>query len=277
MFFLILSIIGGSLISVFLRLSQGKVKSSLGMLMANYVTCVLLASLLIGWDSLLPSVPGRGYALSTGAVNGFLYLVAFVLMEYTTRKNGVVLPALFSKLGLLVPILAALLFFGEVPSGFQVMGFAVALFAIVLINFRKGEKLSLNIWLLLLLLGDGGGAAMLKVFEETGSPALSEHFILYTFFFALVLCVLTVLWKKERVGAAEWAFGALIGVPNFMGSRFLMMALEEMPAVIAYPTRSVAVILLVSLSGVLLFKEKLRASQWAAVAVILLALVLLNL
>ena len=47
-------------------------------------------------------------------------------------------------------------------------------------------------------------------------------------------------------------------------------------AVIAYPTRSVAVILVVALAGVLFFREKLSRSQWIAVATIMAALVLLN-
>ena len=85
-----------------------------------------------------------------------------------------------------------------------------------------------------------------------------------------------MLLRKERLGLREIAFGALIGVPNFMGSRFLMKALEEMPAVIAYPSRSVAVILVVALAGVLLFGERLRKNQWMAVAAIMASLILLN-
>lgn len=45
---------------------------------------------------------------------------------------------------------------------------------------------------------------------------------------------------------------------------------------IVYPTFSVATILAVTLAGVCLFKERLRPRQWAALAVILVALVLLN-
>ena len=277
MFYLLLSILGGSLISVFMRLSRGKVKSSLAMLLANYISCILLAGSFIGWGRVLPAGEGLPYALTLGGVNGVLYLVAFVLMEYSTRKYGVVLPAIFSKLGLLVPILVAFLFFHELPSFFQLLGFAIALLAIVLINYRKGERFRLNLWLLLLLLADGGGAAMLKVFGETGSPALSDPFILYTFFFAGLLCLALVLYKGERMSLAELGFGALIGIPNFMGSRFLMKAVEQLPAVIAYPTRSVAIILLLSLTGALFFREKLGKIQWLAVDLILAALVLLNL
>ena len=44
-------------------------------------------------------------------------------------------------------------------------------------------------------------------------------------------------------------------------TRFLLLALSEVPAVIAYPTYSVATILLVTLAGVLFFREKLQSTR----------------
>ena len=68
----------------------------------------------------------------------------------------------------------------------------------------------------------------------------------------------------------------MIGVPNFFSSRFLLGALGEIPAVVVYPTFCVATILLVTLTGVMVFKEKLKTKQWIALGIILAALVLLN-
>ncbi len=276
MFYLLLSVLASSLMSIVLRLSNGKIKSSLAMFFANYMTCVLLAASFIGFGNVLPKTEGVSVTLSLGAFNGVLYLVSIVLMEYCTRNFGVVLATVFSKLGLLVPIAMAFFVFGEIPTTFQLIGSVVAVLSIVLINYEKGCKLSLNFWLILFLLADGVASAMLKVYGETGPAALSDHFILYTFFFAGLICLGLLLKKKERMGLRELAFGAAIGVPNFMGSRFMMRALEEMPSVIAYPSRSVAIILVVSLAGVFLFNEKLRKNQWLAVAAIIASLVLLN-
>ena len=65
-------------------------------------------------------------------------------------------------------------------------------------------------------------------------------------------------------------------MPNFFSARFLLLALEDVPAVIAYPSYSVATLLVVTLTGVLVFKERLRKRQWLALGLILVALVLLN-
>ena len=246
------------------------------MFFVNYMTCVLLAASFIGFGNVLPQTEGVSVAVSLGAFNGVLYLVSLVLMEYCTRNFGVVLATVFSKLGLLVPIAMAFFVFGEIPTAFQLIGSIIAVLSIVLINYEKGCKFSLNFWLILFLLADGVASAMLKVYGEIGAAALSDHFILYTFFFAGLVSLGLLLKKKECIGLRELAFGAAIGIPNFMGSRFMMRALEEMPSVIAYPSRSVAIILVVALAGVVFFREKLRKNQWLAVGAILVALILLN-
>ena len=131
--------------------------------------------------------------------------------------------------------------------------------------------------LFLLLLAGGSGDAMSKVFEELGDPILSDLFLLCTFGAALVLCLCLAVRKKERIGLWETVFGLFIGVPNYFSARFLLRSLEDLPAVIVYPSFSVATILVVTLAGVCFFRERLGKRQWIALLAILLALALLNL
>ena len=130
--------------------------------------------------------------------------------------------------------------------------------------------------LLLLLLGGGSGDAMAKIFETWGDPSLASHFLLYTFLTALILCLALMKYKQQRIGRAELLFGLAIGIPNFFSAKFLLAALNSLPAVIVYPTYSVATMLVVTLAGALFFREKLNRNQWLALVIILLALVFLN-
>ena len=85
-----------------------------------------------------------------------------------------------------------------------------------------------------------------------------------------------VVYKKERPGMREIFFGAAIGIPNFFSSKFLLLALGDLPAVVVYPSFSVATMLITTLVGVFFFKERLTKFQWLALAVIVAALVLLK-
>ena len=83
--------------------------------------------------------------------------------------------------------------------------------------------------------------------------------------------------KDRRFGKTEVIFGLLVGIPNFFSSKFLLRSLSEIAAVVAFPAYSVGGILVVTLAGVLVFRERLAKRQWVALGLILLALVLLNL
>ena len=70
----------------------------------NYLMCLLIAGTYTGWGNLLPTQEGSRTALLLGGSQGILYLAAFVLLQMNIKKNGVVLSAIFQRLGLLVPI-----------------------------------------------------------------------------------------------------------------------------------------------------------------------------
>jgi len=275
MLYLVLAILCSAMISIVMRLSANRVSGNVSMLAFNYLMCTTVAGLYSG--ALFPKTPELGGTLGMGAVNGVLYLASFMLLQLNVKKNGVVLSSVFMKLGLLVPMAVSMCFFGETPAPVQIIGFCIAVAAIVLINMGGGRTdTGFRAGLILLLLAGGAGDAMSKVFEETAGAALSSQFLFYTFGMALLLCAGLTLWKRERPGLAEAGFGLLVGVPNYFSSRFLLLSLSDVPAVIAFPTFSVGTILVVTLAGVCFFRERLAKRQWIAVAAILVALALLN-
>lgn len=294
MFYLVLAIICSALVALIMRVSEKHISGNVSMLVMNYFTCLVVAGVCTIWNHvvasgiksasmqtvlncLIPATEGIGFTVGLGLLNGCIYLGAFVLLQLNVKKNGVVLSSTFMKLGLLVPMVLSICFFHEVPQLLEIMGFAIAIAAILVINLEKEQTTAgFKIGLILLLVVGGSADAMSKVFEELGNPVLTEQFLLYTFASALVFCIILMLYKKQCLGAREIFFGCLIGIPNYFSSRFLLLALDDVPAVIAYPTYSVATIVVVSMAGICFFKEHLGKKQWIGVGMILLALVLLN-
>lgn len=277
MIYLFLAILSSVSVSMLMRLSEKRVSNNVSLLLMNYVMCTVLGLYFTGFEGFAASLPGKGVAIGLGIINGIFYLMSFVLFQYNVKKNGVVLSSTFMRLGVLVSMVLSIAVFGERPEFLQVIGFVIAIGAILLIQTDKEKTtVSFKAGLFILLLLNGSADVMSKIYDEVGNPACEEYFLLFTFIFALLLCA-GLVWKRgEKVGRAEVVYGMLIGIPNYFSARFLLKSLAHIPAVIAYPTNSVAVIVLISAGGVLFFKEKISRRQMAAMAAILVALVLLN-
>lgn len=277
--YLLLAMLSSMLVSVTMRMSEKHAKNNVSMLTMNYVMCTLLSFLYAGELRLFPAgETGFGFTLGWGLFSGAMYLGSFLLLQWNIRKNGVVLPATFMKLGVLVPTVLSILAFGEKPGALQVLGVVLAVAAIILINTGKGGAKAASAAGLIALLVCGGLTDFTsKIYEEMGSVALSDHYLLYTFAAACALCALLAAAKKQSMTVKDAAFGLLIGVPNYYSARFLLASLASVPAVVAYPTVNVGTIVLVTLCGMLAFREKLSRRQLFAMGVILAALALLNL
>ena len=279
MIYLVLAVFASTMVSVVMRLSTGKVKNNMSMLAANYVVCLLLSIANAGGKLLTPPEALAG-TVGMGIINGVLYLFAFLLLHYNMKRNGVVLASTFMKLGLLVSMAVSVIFFREMPGVIQWMGFVIAVGAIILINYEKGSDTGTSggqMWLIVLLLVSGLGDAMAKVFEALGDTAYSGQFFVYTFLTDLLACVVLALRAGEKPSMKEIGYGLALGVPNFFSARLLLKSVETLPAVLVYPTVSVAIILVVTMVGLVFFKEKLKTRQLAGIGAILVALVLLNL
>ena len=102
--------------------------------------CITIAGFSSGVGNLFPQTEGFGYTFGLGLFNGILYLAGFILLKVNVNRNGVVMSSAFMKLGVLVPTMASIVIFGEVPGLFQVIGFGLAVLAIILINFEKEQE-----------------------------------------------------------------------------------------------------------------------------------------
>lgn len=275
MLYLILAMISSMGVSVLMRLSSRHTKNNLTVLAANYLMCSAAAAVLTGMP-LIPTGSGAALTLGLGAVTGVLYLMGFLLLQWNINRNGLVLPATFQKLGVIVPTIAAVVVFGETARWTQILGVLTALLAILLIQGRSGQRASSLTGLVLLLLAGGMSDVMSKVFETWGNAAQGNHFLLTTFAVALVLCVLLCMVRRQGLTLADAGYGLAIGIPNYCSARFLLMALTEVPAVIVYPTFSIGTIVLVTLVGVCCFREHLDRRKLTALAIILFSLLLLN-
>ena len=278
MIYLLLALLCSATITVCMRLSEKYRQNPISMLAVNYLVCSLLAVAFSGQWTLFPKDAGLPTTLLLGGICGVLFLSSFMLLQWNVSRNGVALPATFMKLGVLVPTLLSALIFGEELTLLRILGVIVAVAAILLMQDKAQKEAGGSmLGLIALLLSGGLSDFMSKLYEELGAPNLKDQFLLYTFLVALILSVVLCLIRKETLRWQDVLFGVLLSVPNYLSTRFLLLSLNHLPAVVVFPSFSAGTIVLATLAGILLFKEKLTTRKGLALVVILAALVLLNL
>ena len=273
MIYLLLAILSSCTISTVMRLSSKWVPNSYAMLCSNYLVCLIVS--LIHQQEMVVLQPN--ITLGLGFLQGVLYLASFILFQRNVAQNGMILSSLFMKLGVVVPLLLSVLMFQELPSLIQLIGIILAMIAVVTMN-RDASQTSnkFHYSLILLLIMGGLGDSMSKMFEYFGNLEESSLFLIYTFVFAFVLCFILCILKKEKVNVKIILFGIFIGIPNYYSAYFLLHALESVPAILAYPIYSIATLLLITIIGFVMFKERLKKQQIIGGIMIFIALYLLN-
>lgn len=277
MFYLILAILSSSCVSIVMRLSVNKTENSISMLSAGYFSCMVL-SFIYGTSGISdfssgPVIP----TIILGIIGGALLLAGFIALQVNVKENGIVLSGIFSKLGIVVPVLLSVIFFRERPEITQIAGFILAIVSILLINSEKEMgKVSSMAALILLLLSNGLADSMAKFFDQFGNHNIEEFYFIFTFVVAFLLSLILAFVNKQSVTKSDIIYGLLLGIPNYYSIRFLTNAVMKIPSVICYPTYSVATIVLLTITGIICFKERPGKKQKAGILVILLALILLN-
>lgn len=285
---MLLAILGGAAVSIALKIFSSESGNRFGIILGNYLTCIVLAVLFLpekGQIVSFPTVP-----LVCGLVAGCFYVGGLVSMQSSIGKNGAAITAAFAKLGLIVSV-GLSLFFGERPGVMQLVGVALALVAMVVMNVggkRKaaadkaaGASKSGAFLLLLVLLAGGGSEGMSKVFDQVGSEAEKPLFLFYLFSMAAVLTGALALLEyrrtKKKLRWQDLAAGVAVGAPNYLSSLWLLKSLSAVPGTVAYPVVSGGAIVVVTLVSVLFLHEKPTRRQAIGLGLILVSLVLLNL
>lgn len=284
MYSLLLAILSSASVAIVLKCFRAQRGNRFGIILGNYLTCILVSLALMPDRSIVLS--GSGVTLLCGALGGCLFVAGLVSMQSSVSANGATLTAAFAKLGLLVSLALSILWFGERPGLWQIGGIVLALASVVVIHSGKdnqaaGESAAPSLGLLLLtLLACGGSDGMAKVFEQVGQRSEDTLYFFFVFLVAALLSAVLAVIEYRKTGKKillpELAAGVAVGIPNYFSSYLLLKALVSLPAFLVYPVFSTGTILLVMAVSAVFFGERPGRRQLAGLVLVLAALVLLN-
>ena len=283
MLYLILAVISSASMAIVLKIFHTQRGNRYGIILGNYLTCILLAGITLPDKSLL--LREDPVTLSFGCLGGFFFVAGLVMMQSSIPKNGAALTSAFARLGLILPLFVSIVFLGERPSPRQIAGLALVFAALILINSGKEEggssrRPAAPLLLILTLLGCGSADGLAKIFERFGDRSRDGLYFFILFTMAALLAVLLLILEYRRTGKkirlTEFLAGVLVGIPNYYSSTLLLAALVRLPAFLVYPCFSTGTILLVAVVSFLVFRESPGRRQRIGLALILAALILLS-
>lgn len=227
----------------------------------------------------LSSAASPAFAILLAIIGGIVTYICLYILQLSTARNGSAMTITFNKVGVMIPAILSVIFFREVPRPMQIIGVVIAILSIIMIYFKKEETsiITLKLALFGTLFFGGFLDFISKIYEFYGTEQFQGLFVFYLYFFSTILAFTAMMKKDRKIKPSDVAFGLITGIPMQFISQFLLKALTTVPAFIVFPLYSVGAILLVNLINLLFFKEKLSKRQFAAIGMMIVATVFLNL
>jgi drug/metabolite transporter (DMT)-like permease len=218
------------------------------------------------------------WAVILGIMTGVFYFLSFIFYQKSVKENGASLSGVFSRLGMLIPMLITVIVWREYPTIIQWSGIILAIIAVIIINIspNKRDYSKISFTLILLFLFSGMGDFANKIFQNYTILIYKELFLFIIFFTAFILSLYITIKKNRKITKFDILIGLLVGLPNLFSSYFLILALDRVPTSLAFPIYSAGSIVFISFGSVILFKEKISKKDKVALLIVLIALVLMN-
>ena len=216
------------------------------------------------------------YAAGIAVSYAFMKDRCLLVLQQSIKKNGAPLTATFNRMGVLIPTVISAVMFAEIPTGIQIAGIVISLFAIVYMNGGGKEKGGVSVYLILAFATGGCVDTISKLFSVYGSPENQERFIFYTFVAALIMSIGVCIYKDRHITKKDIAVGIIVGIPNELAALLLLKAAGMLPAYLVYPCYSAGVIFAVNIVNMIVFREFLSKREYIATGIIAIALILIN-
>ncbi|GJJ79373.1 EamA/RhaT family transporter [Pasteurella canis] len=191
---------------------------------------------------------------------GILLPTVFIIMSKAVEFAGIVRSDAAQRLSLFLPIVAAFLIFGEQLSQARLIGIILAFVALFcLLNKPTDTESNIKgmIGLILVWFGYGIIDILFKQVAKSGGAFPATLFIS----FVLAACVMFgyLLLKREVFTVPSFVGGIILGSLNFMNILFYIKAhqsFSENPTLV-FAGMNIGVICLGTITGALVFKEKI--------------------
>lgn len=265
MIYLLLSILfATSLFVIFKYFGIYKV-DTLKAIIVNYLVAFILGFYLTEKSVPFAEIPSQPWFLGALFL-GALFVSVFFVMALTAQQNGVSVASVAGKMSVVIPIFFGVFLYNESLTFLKVIGIIIALVSVYLSSVKEKDskvKGAGILYPILLFLGSGAIDTTLKYVQkyhvqENEVAIFSGILFGIAALFGIVILLIKTIKKPEAFGVRNIIAGIVLGVPNYFCIYFLMKALqtEIFESSTFFTINNVAIVVVSTLVGILLFKEE---------------------
>ena len=287
MFYLLISICISSFLFVIFKLFDVLKINTFQAIVVNYFVAAVLGFYLSNNSVSFQEIPNQPWFLGAFLL-GIMFILVFNVMAQTSQKNGLSVASVSSKMSVVIAIVFGVWYYEESLGFVKLFGILLALIAVYLTSVKEKkekkettEKQVSLLFPILLFIGSGAIDTSLKFVETTfvqqgGVPLFSA-----TIFGCAFILGMSILLYQMVKGTFRFEFknilgGILLGVPNYFSIVYLLKALstDGMESSTAFTLNNVGIVILSTLFGLFIFKEKLIWKNWLGIVIAIVSILL---
>ena len=222
--------------------------------------------------------------LMYAVIAGTVFMANFYVFAASSKKDGVAITAVSSKMSVVIPVTAGFLLFEDSLSLFKLSGILLGLFSFYLI-LNPGKEIKINkeyVFLpILLFLGTGTNDTIVKYvqfnFLKGDESIFVDTVFLVSFILSFAVLIIRVALKKVKVEIKSILAGLVLGAVNFFGAWNFLKSMSYFEASVLFPVINVSVVVLSALTGIIIFNERLRKINIMGILIAITAILMISL
>lgn len=282
MIYLLLSILISSSLFVIFKLFEVYKINTLQAIITNYIVAFVIGYFSSEATISFSEIPQQPWFVGA-LLLGLLFISVFNIMALTAQKNGLSVASVAGKMSVIVPVVFGVFVYNESLGLVKIIGIVLALIAVYLTSMKEhlSEQRKYLIYPILLFLGSGIIDTSIKyvetVYVKNGELPIFSATI---FGIAFLLGILLLMYKRftENVtfSIKNILGGIALGIPNYYSIVFLLKALktEGLESSTLFTINNVSIVLLTTIFGLFLFREKLFRKNWIGIVLAIISIIL---
>ncbi len=252
----------------------------------NYIVAFMMGFAFTENSFSFAEIPNQPWFIGATCL-GALFVSIFFVMAMTAQRNGVSATSVAGKMSVVIPAFFGVFLYNESVTFLKIAGIIIALIAVYLASVKEKSTASNSAGLLfpvLLFLGSGAIDTILKFVESNYVPKNEVSIFSGSLFgiaaiFAAIILIIKTIKKKEPFGIKNIIAGVILGVPNYFSIVFLIKALqtEGFESSTLFTVNNVAIVIVSTIVGILVFKEQFSTKNKIGVALAILGIVIVAL